>query len=180
MTRGFSCTFMMIAALIALVAYPAIAQDSIANLVTSLGINDSTYVYSKLDQLKSQPDSAVGLLIGQLVPITDATRIPQAKFDVYRNDLHVIWCIRALRYLTGVSFEAPTQHKFSGRDKVRAYLLSDGQRLSFFAVRMAANVIYIAPVDVQKKVIKEWENWYRQNRGHIEVKANPDFNDWFF
>ncbi len=159
----------------------AFAQNRLAEDVKTLGINDSNYVYKKLELFQNNPDSAVRLLIGELSPITGVTRISPEDISRHLKEVHVIWCIRALRYLTGVDFTAKTQHKFKKEDEVRAYVLRDsGDLFRFFAVRMAHDVIYISPRDVQVKIISKWQNWYLQNAGHIGINKQTDFNQWYF
>ncbi len=157
-------------------------QTRVTTIVKTLGMNDSAKIYDKLAILeKASPDSSVKLLIAQLAPIKGITKIFPEEFSKYPKDLHVIWCIRALRYLTGLDFTAATKHVFRKDDSVRSQLLRvRGDQLSFFAVRMAHDVIYIAPIDTQEKIIMKWEKWYNDNIGRMKVVEPRDFNDWYF
>ncbi|HEY9164686.1 MAG TPA: hypothetical protein VIS48_00845 [Candidatus Kryptonia bacterium] len=157
------------------------AQGQLTITVQSLGINDSSYVYNKLAMLRNEPDSSIQLLIAELSPINSVTRISPEEYDRHLKEVHIIWCIRALRYLTGLDFTARTQHKFAKAEKERSYFLRDKNgQVAFFADRMSHDVLYIAPPDAQSQIISKWKAWYRKHSGHVHLNKKTDFDNWYF
>lgn len=94
--------------------------------------------------------SVLPALVGELRVIRPGT--PDA------NEMHIIWCIRALRSLTGQEF----QHVTAGTDpcELQEFLGRDGP-LPFFAEWMSRGRVYVAPRDVQAAVIADWRAWVR-------------------
>lgn len=159
------------------------ADENIINIVKSLGINDSTTVYDKLELLRKYPDLSIDLLIKELHMIKVSKIVPEV-YKKYPKEMHVVWCIRALRYLTGEDFMALTSYKFNKSEDGRNQLLhssdATSKEVTFFAVRMSHDVVYIAPLDAQKAIIKKWEQWFNKQTKPIKLAEPRSFNDWYF
>jgi hypothetical protein len=57
---------------------------------------------------------AIPLLIAELHTIPETIILP-ANHDQHRDALHIVWCLRALRYLTHRDFTAKSTHVFRAR-----------------------------------------------------------------
>ena len=168
--------------LLAFINMPTFAQDSLlVKDVRTLGISDSSHLYSKLSLLEKNSSKAVELLIRELKPIPEIGRILPEEVDKYLIQVHVVWCIRALRYLTAIDFTARTNYVFSDSEKVRSqFVHSKDGACSFFGVHMAHDVIYLAPLDAQRAIILKWQDWYKSNKDQIKLDRSLDFNSWYF
>jgi hypothetical protein len=159
-------------------------SGKIEYLVKSLGIDDGdSLVYVKLDSLRYDPNLTIKLLIDELHPVKGIPKILSVDYDKYKMEIHVVWCIRALRYITGLDFISTTKYKFGNTESERTrsqFLHSEFNKVSFFGVWMSRNTIYFAPLDAQKAIILKWKNWYDKNKGHIKLIEARDFNEWFF
>jgi len=62
----------------------------------------------------------------------------------------------------GKDFKAETNYVFKKDEEHREYWLTreDKDQLPFFAVWMSRDKAYIAPKDVQEKIIEKWKKWY--------------------
>lgn len=132
-------------------------------------------------KLSSNPYHAMGCLIKELHPIEEI-EIIHTEFDKHKSTMHVVWCIRTLRYLTGLDFRSRSNYKFKRNEKNRKYLLSNGrkEKLSFFAVWMSRDIIYFAPQDTQMDIIEKWEKWYSTDAKSFNYKQDEDINNWYF
>jgi len=135
-------------------------------------------------QLASNPGVSAGLLIADLHSIPDSEEF--AKADKLPME-HVLWLIRALRYLTGgMDFCAPSKHVFgnSEEEQNRKYWLTFAHKecLTFFAFWPSRGRWYIAPVDAQKNIIAQWRHWYATSGGKFEYKPlqNPPPEKWLW
>ena len=160
----------------------AAPQDSvITKAISDLGESDSSAIYQRLTLLESNPELSVRLLIDQLQPISHPTRIPPEEFSKHPTAYHIVWCVRALRYLTGLDFTAQTAYRFRRDESIRLQMVqSKRATCTFFGVHMAHDVIYLAPEDAQTAIIQKWHNWYDANRGKIKLDRSLKFNDWYF
>lgn len=108
--------------------------------------------------------SSVEFLVSELHTIPRKVYYEQAKTAQSR---HVIACLRALRYLTGLTYSATTNSKLSDDD--RQFLDFDKQmhdanpshQLHFFGVWMSRNADFVAPLDVQRSIIRKWQAWLK-------------------
>jgi len=163
------------------VAMSRARADGLRDVVRTLGIDDSSEVYEKLTFLETDPDSAAKYLVAELKPIRSVVRIPPEQAQEYKSEVHVIWCIRALRYLFGIEFTARTRHKFKPDEKERlSEIRFGGGEFAFFGVRMSHDVIYIAPVDTQVEIIREWNDWCAKTSHKVTSDRMKDFLDWYF
>jgi hypothetical protein len=152
---------------------------TIAELVASLGPDTRP---ADLKQLRGSGLEAVRLLIATLQPIPE-DKVLQRDQKAHREAMHVIWAIRALRYLTGKNFRAPTAHVFGrGEDeRVRVDLLKkDADTVAFFATWMSRDSVYIAPADAQKRIIEAWQRWFSEQDQNWRPIPEPSIDDWYF
>jgi hypothetical protein len=135
-----------------------------------------------LAPLRSDPLYAVRLLATQLRPIS-VTRIPGSKQDHYRQEMRVIWSVRALQYLTGLDFTAKTKHRYAigdEEDRSRFLRLTRENEVAFFGVWMSRDSIFVAPKDAQRLVIDKWRAWVRV-KAATHIFGEPDSIDkWYF
>jgi len=149
-------------------------QQAVLHLGQESGVKD-------LKVLAFDPKFSVHCLIDQL-EVTEVSHIPgfQQKDSPYKKALHVVWCLRALRYLTSQNPTSWTDYEFQKYDKDRKdFLLREGsKKIPFFATWMSRDSVYLAPIDTQKRIIKKWNVWFKNaNRPYV---PNHDFDDWYF
>jgi hypothetical protein len=137
---------------------------------------------SKFSILCKEKNISIKYLIDELAPVKSIWKITPESYNRHINANHIIWCIRALRYLTSLEFVSTTKYKFSKSEKVRKDFLNitTDNEYSFFRVRMAHDVTYISPIDVQVNIINKWKSWYNANKDNMKLNTNNDFNDWYF
>jgi hypothetical protein len=90
--------------------------------------------------------------------------------------LHMVWCERALRSITGKYFEFRTTQRLGRVAEMR----SKDDELGYVMERMSNGRIYLAPKDVQKKVIEAWKAWFAENGGEFEVARFTPYGKWFW
>jgi hypothetical protein len=154
-------------------------SQGLAERVAALGPD------TRPDDVKQFRDSGrdvVGLLIATLETIPEHKVLPEAK-SANRSTLHVVWAVRALRYLTGKNFSAPTRHVFGSEEdeQMREELLKkeDGT-VTFFATWMSRDSIYVAPADAQRTIIEAWRRWFADLDTNWRPIPEPKIDDWYF
>jgi hypothetical protein len=176
--------------LIALLAFGALPahtmscdNDEIRAVVEKLGYETDDDDYKKnFELLATRPLQATCHLIKELhvVPETKITQVDAVK---HASSMHVIWCIRALRYLTGgLDFTARTHYQFKKFEHERKHFLTikSKEELPFFGVWMSRDIVYIAPQDVQSEIIVKWRNWYLQNGISFHYHPSENIDEWYF
>jgi hypothetical protein len=135
-------------------------------------------------QLAENPEASAKVLIAALHTIPDSEEF--AKADKPSME-HVLWLIRALRYLTGgLDFCAQSKHIFgnSEEEENRQYWLTFHHKdcLTFFGYWMSRDRTYIAPEDTQKRIIDQWRHWYAKFGATYEYKPlrNPPPEKWLW
>ncbi len=125
--------------------------------------------------LAEKPYQSGCLLIKELRNIPE-TAIYSNDEEKHKSSMHIIWCIRALRYLTGLDFKGTTKHIFTKQERDRKYWLTlkNEQELPFFADWMSRENIYIAPKDAQEEIIKKWKSWFLENGEKFNYKTDTD------
>lgn len=161
---------------------PGAAQQSVREAVRQLGLSDNGN-FARVRELAKTPRDSVGLLVQQLHTISNPASAVVGDNDTYVD--HVLWTIRALRYITGgMDFCAPTRHRFgnSGQEVYRAYWLhfENKRCVTFFAVWPSRGHFFIAPVDAQQEIINAWKRWYVKDGKHFNYKPliNPQPWQW--
>jgi hypothetical protein len=168
--------------LLGLLTRPLLAQET-TNTSEEIGQlgrgNDDRQIVATLAKT---PRLAVQLLIDELRPVNE-TRIlaSERKPEVE----HVLWSIRALRYLTGgKDFCGGTRHEFdkSEFERSRKYWLYSRHRtcVSFFAMWPSRGTEYVAPQDAQNEIIAKWRDWFKGQGASFEYKPllNPKPEEW--
>lgn len=158
-------------------------SSKISQIVLRLGIeNTPDQNFDIFRELMSCPQVAAGVLIRQLHPI-NVTEIKPVKFKNNKMNLHVIWSLRALRYITGgLQFTGnlgTEPIKATRLQFLRKGITAPGQG-TYFGVWMSRNIIFIAPVSTQSEIIGQWTAWYkREGRIYDYYPAKSDLK-WFF
>jgi hypothetical protein len=142
---------------------------------------DSESFRREMKLLSENPSNAVSCLIKELHTVNEKEILSIDKHQ-HKSALHVVWCLRALRYLTGIDFTGKTTYKFKNMEKNREYFLTKNSKteLPFFTVWMSRDTLYIAPKDTQKEIINKWAEWYKVNGGIFKYKPMDDINKWYF
>jgi hypothetical protein len=138
--------------------------------------------------LSEHPRDAVDRLIRELHvidPTPPAVLPPETSSEPANlSALHVVWCIRALRYLTGgVEFRGSTAHVFGPDEDKREYFLNlkgkDGE-LPFFHTWMSTGTVFLAPPDAQRQIIDKWRSWYSEHGAAHKYVPLSRLDDWYF
>jgi hypothetical protein len=158
----------------------------VAQVVLELGTK-SEDISNDLALLQEHPHQAVALLVAELHPIPRKMYYEKAKT---KNSRHVISCLRALHYLTGLTFSAVSAARLT--DDERQFLdfkdqmhdANPGHELHFFGVWMSRNADCLAPQDSQTKIIEQWRAWQSQNAESFRSphSGNPAnfMEQWFW
>ena len=156
----YQFSFLVVGVLL-LSALAATGQDdtSVSAKVTQLGMGGDDVRIVK--SLSATPQLSVQLLIKELHTVNESRELAGAND---KRVEHVLWCIRALRYVTGgLDFCGKTSHQFgtSELEKNRRYWLyfKNKSCVPFFAMRPSRGSEYIAPQDAQEDIIDQWERW---------------------
>lgn len=154
-------------------------SQALAERVASLGPATRP---EDVKQFRGSGRDAVRLLIATLETIPEDKVLPEAK-NAHRSTLHVVWAVRALRYLTGENFRAPTTHVFGSDEdeQMREELLKkeDGT-VAFFATWMSRDSVYVAPADAQRTIIEAWRRWFAELDENWKPISAPKIDDWYF
>lgn len=165
------------------------ASSNIIQIVQGLGRDDNRQhlrCVEDLKELAQSPVAAMDLLIRELKPV-DLIRLDYEGNNPasITEGRHVMWCLRAIYFLTGEKFCATTQYKFkdSELDQNRVGLIYDydqPRKVRFFVEWMSRGTVYFAPTDAQIKIISQWRSWFeRQGKTH-PYRKDAKLNDWYF
>lgn len=162
-------------------ATPAAEKQSrtLADSVASLGAGTRP---EHLKQLRENGRDSVELLIAALQPIPE-DKVPADNKKAHQAALHVVWSLRALRYLSGKDFRASTAHVFGDQDDERRrekLLRKEDGTVTFFATWMSRDSVYIAPADAQRAIIEAWRRWYSEQDETWRPVAERPIDDWYF
>lgn len=167
-------------------ATPAPSQQAptLSDKVKHLGTTYNDNGQEIVADLAKTPRASVQLLIEELHPVK-GVRILASEYKPGAE--HVLWCIRALRYLTdGKDFCGKTDHRFGSSEieQNRRYWLYFRHHscVSFFAMWPSRGSEYIAPVDAQKEIIAKWKRWFAAQGASFEYKPlqNPKPEQWLW
>jgi len=139
------------------------------------------------EKLRSNPHVAASLLVAQLHPILRKAYYPDHRT---KDSQHVICCLRALRYLTGITFSAKTNEKLSDDEKqfldfkTEMHDTNPEHKLHFFGVWMSRDAEFVAPEDTQKRIIDQWRKWQHDFGGTFQYsptkKPSDAMDDWYW
>lgn len=164
---------------------------SLVAVVRDLGTDGKDLTdLERIKFLERQPAEAARLLVHELHPVLGVRILGnEHSLSQWRDTEHVVWCLRALRSLTGgIDFRAKTTHEFgdSEVEENREWFTGGEQfpkdgTVRFFGVWMSRDSLYLAPRDAQLRIIRKWKRWY-EARGKTFVyppfKDDPDL--WYF
>ena len=120
------------------------------------------------------PQRATDLLIRALHPIR------AGKYST-RHHLQVVWCIRALRSLTGLDFSARTQHRITEDDADSLPFPDSSGLVPFFVLgSMGWDYVLVAPPDAQEQIITKWQRWYQRAGISFRYVNDRHDNHWYF
>lgn len=162
----------------------ACESDAVAATVKNLGHWKNGYDYDiPLGCLAEHGEQAAGLLLQELHPMPERI-IGLDEQGRHVASMHVIWCIRALRYITGLDFKAGSA---AALKKVKLpggaedlLLMHNGDEVLVFSVAMSYDTTYIAPEDVQQAVFQKWKDWYATQSQGFKYSAHTHLDDWYF
>jgi hypothetical protein len=163
---------------------PASGQDAsgVSAQIKKLGSGSGEDVDVIVKDLAKTPQLSAELLIQELHPVEDARVFPYISRPATE---HLLDCIRALRFVTGgKDFCGKTNHHFgkSELEQNRKYWLyhKDNTCVPFFATWPSRGSDYIAPVDAQKEIIKQWKDWFAREGRTFFYKPfqNPTPDQW--
>ncbi len=169
--------YCMFIALFFLVAGESLASPVDRDLLAQL---DSDNAIEALSKMKLHPKEYVKLLVEQLTTTGNTDKITFDNINERRVDLHNVWVVRALRYLTGVQFSAPFNPEAPTEGIRFQFLRKSEGNLKFFGVKMSTETIYLAPIDVQVEIIKNWHRWSCENIDTHSYPDEVDINEWYF
>jgi hypothetical protein len=139
----------------------------IVNTIRHLGERD---VKQDFEVFSRHPARSAELLINQLRP---------ARRGKYRNHPKVVRQIRALRFLTGLDFKARTIQPLT--DDEKQFLEQDDVgRVKFFGTWMSRDVVFVGPRDAQRRIIKQWKDWFMKNGKTHKYSNDTSLDDWYF
>jgi hypothetical protein len=147
---------------------PSIVASALAK-IRGLGTAADADPSASVQALHAAGREAVPLLVAQLSVVD-----PEAFDD---RAMHVVWCIRALRSLTGQDFYFHTGLPLSPRSAAH---LDAKEPMGFYAYWMSHGLLYVAPPDVQRKVIEAWKGWAQARTDKFDVQPFQPYGDWFF
>jgi hypothetical protein len=161
----------------------------IAKLVKALGSDGEDLQRIKL--LAQQPVESARLLVAELHPVTGVRILSYEPRARWEETLHVIWCLHALRYITGgLEFRARTAHDFgSGEIEERRKWFVGGEQfrkdrsVRFFGVWMSRDSTYIAPRDAQIEIIRKWKASNAQHGktfAYVDPTQDQSPDVWYF
>ena len=159
----------------------AVNDTELKNIVKKLGRLSSDWRVD-FNNLSQNPILSAKYLIESLHVIKESEIRPDQE-NKHQESMRVIWCIRALRYITnGKDFKAETNYVFKKNEEDRKYWLTleDKNRLPFFSTWMSRDIEYIAPVDVQENIIESWKRWYRNEGAIYKYSPAQYVDDWYF
>jgi hypothetical protein len=139
---------------------------------------------SLLQQLKPHSKIAVAILLEELKPVAIVKLDDPSNASIKNREAHhVMWCFRALYYLTGQKILAYSSYKLtdSEYDTNRSGLaVRDNGKWAFFTEWMSRGTVYFAPIDAQEKIIRDWKIWAKQNLDSYSFPQNVAFDEWYF
>ena len=132
-----------------------------------------------IKSLATNRQLAIKLLLRELHVIPEEKLLP-SEFAKHQNSMHVIWCLRAMRYLTGKKFLSRTTTPLKkGTLRQQFLYVKDSKKIPFFSTWMSRDIIYVAPKDAQTTIIKNWNNYITSLNNQSKFEQ-IELNDWYF
>ncbi len=142
--------------------------DELRATVQALGVSDTANTEQTVSDLHACALAAVPRLIDELEVIDP--EIADGRWQ------HMIWCERALRSMTGQYFRFRSREPLG---RLQEYRNADDD-VGYVTEHMSNGHIYVAPRDVQAKVIAAWKSWRDRNPRGFTVREFVPFGDWYF
>jgi hypothetical protein len=168
--------FVRALAILAILLAPAMAIaegkgacTELSESVRTLGIPWEAAHEETVHQLHECGLRAVPLLIAEL-RVVDPESVSDPQWG------HMVWCERALRSITGQYF---TFHTAQHLGRVSEFRSKDDP-LGYAMEWMSRGKVYIAPRDLQERVIQEWKSWIIKNHGQFRIAEFQPFGEWFW
>jgi hypothetical protein len=159
-------------------------EVQVVELVNRLG--KSTNVEENVPifrELAKCPQQAASSLIGNLHVISEKV-IKPTEAEQHQEAMHIIWCIRALRYITnGMDFTSKTDYtpeEYEREYRWQFLTAKHGHEVPFFSVWMSRDIVYLAPEDAQVEIIRKWQYWYSAKGTIYHYKPSESIDDWYF
>ena len=154
------------------------ASRAVQERIKSLGAGGP----NDFEPLYQDPVSATRLLVAELHVIKRGSyRTSEAEGfgSINYEAAHVIWCIRALRSLTGLDFKASTNTQL---DEKEGHFLGhvNNREVSFFGTWMSRDLSFIAPEDAQQKIIAKWKSWFAEHGTTYKYVNERNIDKWYF
>jgi|GEM_PF-3335182 len=159
-------------------ARPLAGEPNLINFVANLNSQSSV---KQMESLAPYSHKTIPLLIAELHTVAEMQLSP-TNLKLHKKCSHIIGCIRALRYLTGKNPTASTNYHFKENEgNRRQFLYKTGNlQMPFFTTWMSHDVIYIAPLDAQLKIIDAWKTWWKKHAAKYQFLSQKSLDDWYF
>ena len=121
---------------------------------------------------RAHPQRTVDLILPTLRPIARS---------LYLGAPNMVWRVRVLQRLTGLTFTAPTHAKLAGEE--RAALAPDTlRRVPFAGENAKLGMTWVAPADAQKAIIAAWRLWWASDvvKPELPMKKHDDDTSWWY
>lgn len=122
-------------------------------------LDDNTLIAA----LHRDPRRAARLLAREL-DVVDPDRWPEDR------GWHMLWCVRGLESLADREFKFKTAEPLSAEQ--REFLHAD-EPMNYYAAWMSHNKFYVAPRDVQDRVVTAWQRWVSENARTLTPAKEP-------
>ena len=164
--------------LVSILSINCFSENFLEMHIKNLGITNFDF-----QEIEKFPEQALSILVKELHPIK-IEKILQMEQSHFQKEMHVIWCLRTLRYLTGTNFLSSRTDVLGNMNEDQAYWLGLYQEdgVPFFSVWMSRDTIFISPENVQLEIIEKWKTYLRQNKYFNDKKIQKKIaiDDWYF
>jgi len=121
---------------------------------------------------RAHPQRTVDLVLPTLKPV------PRS---LYLGAPNMVWRVRVLQRLTGLSFKAPTRAKLAA-DELAALAPDTLKRVPFAGENAKLGMTWTAPADAQKGIIAAWRSWWDSDtrKPELPMKQHDDDRSWWY
>ncbi len=165
-------------------------RDKVRYIAILCQAGDSEWLFA---ELAKQPEKAICALVKQL-NATEVKEIGRGEWRKKTEAKNQVWRIRALRFLTcGQDFTATIPYRPDKKKDPEDYWYwvsgegtwtskpGDPVEARFFHTWMSRDIDYIAPVEAQRDIIRQWREWLVKNGTNAGCAPNAtDYNQWYF
>lgn len=124
------------------------------------------------DAFRNHPQRTVELIMPTLRPV---------RRGLWLGAPNMVWRIRVLQRLTGLSYTAPTRATL-GADEARFLAPDSTRRVPFAGEYMERGITYVAPADAQKAIIDRWRKWWASDvkKPDLPIRKHDDDTKWWW